>query len=99
MAYLNERHAFNDLYNNYSAALFGEILRVTSNDEASACTILKETFLEIYQNMHKHDSDKCRIFTWMLVIARTKATEHMAKVKIRPALSISIGRNNQILNS
>ncbi|HQV07490.1 MAG: sigma-70 family RNA polymerase sigma factor [Chitinophagaceae bacterium] len=63
------REAFSYLYNNYSGALHGIIVRLTDNN-VLAEDILQEVFLKIWNNISSYDATKGRLFTWMMKIAR-----------------------------
>ena len=61
--------AFSYLYDNYSGALYGAILKVIS-DQTLAEDILQEAFVKIWNNIQSYDSSKGRLFTWMINITR-----------------------------
>jgi RNA polymerase sigma-70 factor (ECF subfamily) len=81
-----DRKAIEELYDQYSAALFGVIVRITkSPSEAEA--VLERTFLKILEEIHtykKHVS----LFTWMFCMARAVAIENLP-------LSVSGARETQ----
>ena len=64
------------LYDNYSDALYGVILRMVG-DEAVAGDVLQEAFVKIWQNSKSYDPDKGRLFTWMLQISRNLAIDKL----------------------
>lgn len=64
-----EKIAAEALYDMYSASLYGVILRIV-NDEAVAEDILQETFVKIWHSFGSYNTDKGRLFTWMVNIAR-----------------------------
>lgn len=66
--------AFGSLYDNYSAALYGVILKVVIYEEP-AQDILQDSFVKIWNNFSSYDSSKGRLFTWMLNIARNTAID------------------------
>ena len=65
----HDEQAFNYLYDNYSAALFGIIYGMVEN-KVLAEDILQEAFVKIWNNFTNYDSIKGRLFTWMLNITR-----------------------------
>jgi RNA polymerase sigma-70 factor (ECF subfamily) len=69
-----DKQAFNLLYDNYSAALFGVVLKVVPS-KMLAEDILQEVFLKIWRNVEQYDPTKGRLFTWMLNIARNNAID------------------------
>ncbi len=64
-----DQSAFGYLYDNYSGALNGVILKLIS-DQHLAEDILQEAFVKIWNNFSSYDSTKGRLFTWMLNITR-----------------------------
>lgn len=62
------------LYDNYAAALYGIIMRITQSKHHSE-NILQDSFIKIWKNIHRYDASKGRLFTWMLNIARNTAID------------------------
>lgn len=69
-----DERAFNYLYDNYSAALYGVIWKVLGIEEL-ANDILQEVFVKIWKNIEQYDNSKGRLYTWMLNIARNMAID------------------------
>jgi RNA polymerase sigma-70 factor (ECF subfamily) len=74
-----DRSAYTLLYDNYSAALYGVILKVVRVPEM-AQDVLQDTFVKIWRGIATYESAKGTLFTWMLNIARNTAID-----KIRSA--------------
>ena len=70
------REAFNYLYDNYSAVLFGVINKVV-NDEQTSQDVLQDVFVKVWNNISRYDASKGRIYTWMLNIARNAAIDKL----------------------
>ncbi len=70
----NSRSAFEYLYDHYSAALYGVILKIVK-DEDRAADALQDSFLKIWRNIRSYSSEKGTLFTWMLNIARNTAID------------------------
>jgi RNA polymerase sigma-70 factor (ECF subfamily) len=70
------REAFNYLYRQYSAVLYGVIFKVI-NDEQTAQDVLQEAFVKIWNNVGQYDPQKGRLYTWMLNIARNAAIDKL----------------------
>ncbi|WP_258103735.1 RNA polymerase sigma factor [Marinoscillum sp. MHG1-6] len=66
--------ALDYLYENYSEALFGIILRTLRNQEAAEET-LHDVFIKIWDQIDKYDPSKGTLFTWMYRIARNQAID------------------------
>lgn len=70
----HEEKVFSYIYDLYSPALFGVIVKVL-NDTDAANDVLQEVFLKIWRNANSYDTSKGRLFTWMLNIARNTAID------------------------
>lgn len=64
--------AFSKLYQLYSSALYGVIIRICK-DEGVAQEVLQETFLTIWQKGNTFDPEKGKFFTWAYRIAKNKS--------------------------
>ncbi|OKS88389.1 RNA polymerase sigma factor [Mucilaginibacter polytrichastri] len=64
-----EKMAAEALYDMYSASLYGVIVRIVI-DTAVAEDVLQESFVKIWQSFASYSSEKGRLFTWMVNIAR-----------------------------
>lgn len=62
------------LYEHYSAALYGIIVR-TLGDEQTAEEVLQDVFIKIWEQIDSFDSSKGKLFTWMYRIARNTAID------------------------
>ena len=71
-----EQSSFTYLYDNYSAAIYGVIVRMVEDEEASA-DVLQESFVKIWKNFSMYDASKGRLFTWMINIARNMAIDKL----------------------
>ncbi|WP_345948695.1 MULTISPECIES: sigma-70 family RNA polymerase sigma factor [unclassified Mucilaginibacter] len=70
----HEKVAAEALYEMYSAALYGVILRIV-NDTATAEDVLQEAFVKIWHSATSYSADKGRLFTWIVNIARNLAID------------------------
>ena len=69
-----EKIAIEALYDMYSASLFGVISRIVL-DNAIAEDVLQETFIKIWNSFQSYSTEKGRLFTWMVNIARNLAID------------------------
>ncbi len=67
--------AYNALYDNYSAALYGVITRIIPAEEIAE-DVLQDVFIKIWKNFESYDQSKGRLFTWMLNIARNSSIDY-----------------------
>lgn len=65
----HDKFAAEALYDMYSSSLFGVIFRIVQNTELAE-DLLQETFVKIWNSFPSYSSDKGRLFTWMVNIAR-----------------------------
>jgi RNA polymerase sigma-70 factor, ECF subfamily len=70
-----DMNAFNALYDAYSAAIFGVVIRVVENEDV-AQELLQDAFVKIWRNIEGYDQSKGRLYTWMLNIARNTAIDY-----------------------
>jgi RNA polymerase sigma factor (sigma-70 family) len=69
-----EKIAIEALYDMYSSSLMGVIARIVI-DEAIAEDVLQETFVKIWNSFQSYSTEKGRLFTWMVNIARNMAID------------------------
>jgi RNA polymerase sigma factor (sigma-70 family) len=79
-----EEAALSLLYDQYSAALYGVVLRIVKK-EADAEEVMQEIFLRIWSAIQQYDPEKGRLFTWMLQIARHAAIDKIRSKQFRAA--------------
>lgn len=69
-----EDPAYRYLYDHYAASLYGVILQVIPQKEV-ANDLLQEVFVKIYKKIDFYESEKGRLFTWMMQITRNTAID------------------------
>ena len=72
--------AFAEVYDRYSGALNGVILRLVA-DQDIANDILQDSFVKIWKNIQSYDQAKGSFYTWMLNIARNTSIDYLRKAK------------------
>lgn len=77
-----EKVAVEALYDNYSASLYGVILRIVNETELAE-DILQETFVKIWQSFNGYSAEKGRLFTWMVNIARNLSIDKIRSKDFR----------------
>ncbi len=88
-----DRKAFEQLYDDYSAAIYGLVLKIL-RDEAMAEDSLQDAFVRIWQKIHTYDESKGRLFTWMLNVARNIAIDKLrANTSRKAELTSSLSPN------
>jgi len=88
-----EKIAVEALYDMYSASLFGVISRIVIETE-TAEYVLQETFVKIWHSFSSYSTEKGRLFTWMVNIARNLAID-----KIRSKDFKNQGKNRELENN
>lgn len=63
------------LYDHYSAALYGVIIRITGNHEIAE-EIMVSVYRKALETFPKYDAAKGTLFTWMVNMARNQAAAH-----------------------
>ncbi|MEM6262935.1 MAG: sigma-70 family RNA polymerase sigma factor [Bacteroidota bacterium] len=69
------KEAYSELYDRYSASLYGVVLQVVKSEEMAA-DVLQESFIKVWRFIDKYDSSKGRFFTWVLNLTRNTAIDH-----------------------
>ena len=77
-----ETIAIQALYDMYSAALLGVILRIVQQPEVAE-DLLQETFLKIWNSAGSYDRTKGRLFTWMMNVARNLSIDKIRSKDFR----------------
>jgi len=67
---------FHHLYDHYSGALYGVILRIVQSKEYTE-EIIQDVFMKIWNSIHQYDTSKGRFYTWMINIARNTAIDYL----------------------
>lgn len=70
----NDKTAFEYLYDNYAAGLYGIILRIVKDDD-KADDVMQDSFIKIWKNIASYDASKGTLFTWLLNVARHTAID------------------------
>ena len=81
---VKERSAYDSLYDQYSAALYGVAFRMLK-EEAIAQDVLQETFIKVWRKIHTYDPAKGRFFTWLLNILKNLAIDKMRSKEVKYA--------------
>lgn len=71
-----DEKGFNYLYDNYSGALYGVILRIV-HYQTEANEVLQDVFVKIWNSISSFDENKASLYTWMLNIARNSAIDRL----------------------
>jgi len=88
-----EKIAVEALYDMYSASLYGVISRIVI-DTATAEDVLQDTFVKIWHSFPSYSTEKGRLFTWMVNIARNLAID-----KIRSKDFKNQNKNQELENN
>jgi RNA polymerase sigma factor (sigma-70 family) len=92
----NDRGAFEYLYDNYSSALYGIIVKIVK-DEERACDAMQDTFLKIWKNIGSYNPEKGTLFTWILNIARNTAIDKLrVEVKKERVINLELVRDGDL---
>lgn len=74
--------ALSELYDAYSGALYGVVLRIVRTPE-TAEQVLQDVFLKAWRNIEHYDPAKGRLFTWLVNIARNAAIDAVRSAQYR----------------
>lgn len=88
-----ERDALSYLYDHYSGALYGGILRIVKQEDI-AQELLQDVFLKIWNNIGQYDAGKGRLFTWMFQLARNLAIDKLRSRSFKEQQKTDSVQNN-----
>lgn len=67
---------FHYLYDHYSGALYGIVLRIVQSKEYAE-EVIQDVFVKIWNSIHQYDASKGRFYTWIINIARNTAIDYL----------------------
>ena len=67
-----EQEAFTKIYDMYSAAIYGVILKICRS-EVIAQEVLQDTFLTVWNKSYQYNEEKASFYTWIYRIARNNS--------------------------
>lgn len=82
-----DQKGFTLLYDNYSAALYGIILKIVRSEETAA-DVMQEAFIKIWKNVDSYSATKGTLFTWILNVARNTAIDKIRSQEYRQSAQI-----------
>ncbi len=77
-----DKWAYGYLYDHYSGALFGVIMRITGRREFAE-EVLQDAFMKYWDRIEQYDPSKGRLFTWLLNIAKNLAIDKTRSKEFR----------------
>jgi RNA polymerase sigma-70 factor (ECF subfamily) len=77
-----KKDAISLIYDHYSPALYGVILRIVNTPE-NAEEVLQNVLLKVWTNSASYDASKGRLFTWLVNIARNSAIDYTRSAKFK----------------
>ena len=80
-----DRKALEYLYDKYSAAMYGVILRIVKS-ESTAEEVLQDCILRVWHKINDYDKAKGKLFTWMINIARNLAIDKIRSKEYKSQL-------------
>jgi RNA polymerase sigma-70 factor (ECF subfamily) len=91
-----DKNALYLLYDKYSGALYGVILRMC-RDEDLAQDLLQESFIKIWQNIRNYDSEKGKFYTWAYRIAKNTSLNSLRRSSpLIQTDDLSVYENNNV---
>jgi RNA polymerase sigma-70 factor (ECF subfamily) len=78
-----EEGAIERLYERYSRTVFSYLVS-RLGDRAAAEDVQQQVFAEIWRRSEEFDPERSKLFTWVMVIARSRATDHLRRAVPEP---------------
>lgn len=92
------RAAFRTLYQDYSALVFGVLLRMTQN-RAQSEELLQEVFIKVWRKARHFTPERSRASTWLVAIARNTAIDAIRRNARRPQTELIDENNGGVTSS
>ncbi len=73
--------AFDELYERFAPKLLSVIFHII-HDQDQAQDLLQDSFIKIWRNIHRYDSAKAGLYTWMLTIVRNTAFRYLTRKQL-----------------
>jgi RNA polymerase sigma-70 factor (ECF subfamily) len=70
--------ALQEAYERHGRTTFGFLLKAL-RDRASAEDVQQQVFLEVWQRAGQYDPDRAGLITWIMLIARSRAIDHLRR--------------------
>jgi RNA polymerase sigma-70 factor, ECF subfamily len=70
--------ALQELYERHGRTTFGFLVNAL-RDRASAEDVQQQVFLEVWQRAGQYDPDRAGLLTWIMLIARSRAIDHLRR--------------------
>ena len=77
--------AFSYLYDSYSPALYGHVLRIVKKEEV-AQELLHDVFMKVWTNIGQYTASRGRLFTWMFNLARNLSIDMLRSKEMQQEL-------------
>lgn len=71
-----DQASFASLYDTYSSQLYSMAYRMLNSSEAAA-EVVQDTFMAVWKDASRYNAELGKVFTWMVMILRRKAINHM----------------------
>lgn len=86
-----DESALAQLYDRYSAILFGLLLRIL-RDRGEAQDVLQEVFLRTWQRARDFDASRGRVLPWLSMLARSRALDRLRSLGSRSRAAAEAAR-------
>lgn len=80
-----DRDALSYLYDHYSAALYGVVLRIVKKEDIAE-EVLQDAFMKIWNSIGQYDASRGRLFTWMFNLSRNLSIDKLRSKEIKREL-------------
>ncbi|WNB18880.1 RNA polymerase sigma factor [Marivirga arenosa] len=74
--------AFEYLYDNYSGAIYGVILRIVKSEDV-AQEVLHDSFIKAWKKINSYSAEKGRLYTWLVNISRNASIDKLRSKEIK----------------
>jgi RNA polymerase sigma-70 factor, ECF subfamily len=81
-----DQTALSDLYDRYAGRVYGLALRVL-DDNTLAEEVTQDTFLKVWDQAHRYETERGKLTTWLLTLARYTAIDRLRRERRQTPLN------------
>jgi RNA polymerase sigma-70 factor (ECF subfamily) len=82
--------ALGRLYDRHAAAAYGLARRIVQQPEAAE-EVVQDVFAQIWREAGRYQRDRASVAGWILMVARTRAIDHLRARRARPDVAQAVG--------
>ncbi len=86
-----------ELYTRYSSMLLGLAQRILG-DRSDAEEVLQESFLQVWRQANRYNSNRSSVSTWLVLITRSRSIDRLRSRRVKQRTAIEAYRENPVIH-